>query len=634
MKRILAILFALCLILVVGCENQVKKVTPYSSSIDTSSEPTDDFGEVDDGDDIGNNDYNYNNTNTDKHKNSRVNSSTDNATDNSTDDGEDSNTNSSDNNSTAKDNGSTNSTVSSDKSNSSTNSSSKPKKYYEVSGGQDAYLTLLADDSEEVTTTVHVEKGTSVPTLKTKWRTMNFVPVESKIEDQATALRNEILNSGNTAEYYTWTGKTYYVSPDGDDANDGLSEKTAVKTMDADVFFMNPPQPGDAVLFERGGLWRLTSRIKVKKGVTYGSYGKGEKPTLYGSAHNYADEKYWFASRKANVWKVTVPDGRDIGLMVFNHGELVGRKTKNGITTLEENGDFYYNYNDDTVYVYFDKGNPGKYYSDIEIGNTICAFGGSADDFVIDNFKIKYFGQGGMYFSAGTHNTAITHCEIGFIGGYQEGTSRAGNCVQQWNNGANQYVAYNWMYQPYDTGYTFQGNDTFMPEVDDTGKALVDEDAYYNDITVEYNLFEYCNYAIEAWHSSRGADHDFPIVQIKNFKIQHNIMRFSGYGWGGMHRPAFTGYAFYVGKRNFKNAKNCLITDNIFDLASRSLVYWNFQGFNLGDWTITGNTFYQSENRRNEGLWYGGVRYAYNQSDLESAVGIFDSTPKQVVWVE
>lgn len=588
MKKILAVLLALGLILAVGCEGEVKKnITPYSSTVETGTDEPIDDGDTDIDDytnsNTGDNGGNYNG---------------------------------------GKNNGNSNKkTVDAQKS-------------YSVSGGVDQYLSLMEDDdSSETETTVMVEKGTSVPTLKTKWRTMNFVPIESKIEAQATELRNKILNSENTEKYYKWTGKTYYVSPTGNDSNDGLSKKTAVQTMDADVFFMNPPQPGDAILFERGGLWRLTNKIKVKDGVTYGSYGKGEKPTLYGSAHNYADEKFWLASRKANVWKVTVPDV-DIGLVVFNHGELVGRKRLNGVTTLEENGDFYYNSLDDTVYLYCDKGNPGKYYKDIEIGLTTTAFGGDKDNVVIDNFKIKYFGQGGIYFGAGTHNTKITNCELGFIGGYKTNYARAGNCLQQWNNADRQYIAYNWMYQPYDTGYTFQGNDTYVPEVDDQGKPLIDEDSYYSNITVEHNLFEYCNYGVETWHSNRSAEHDFPIVPIVNFKMQNNIMRYSGYGWGGMQRPDFTGYHYYVGRRNFKNAKNCLITNNIFDLSSRSMVYWNFGGFNLGDWTITGNTYYQSKNRRNEAVWYGSVKLAYDQSTLESAVSVFDSAPKLVSWVE
>ena len=507
----------------------------------------------------------------------------------------------------------------------------KAKGSYQLTGGDDLSLYLMGDEEETVVTSL-VEKGTSVPTLQTKWRTMNFVPVESQIEAQATEMRNNIINSANTDQYYTWTGKTYYISPDGNDNNDGLSPKNAVQTIDADVFTLNPPQPGDAILFERGGLWRLTNRIRALEGVTYGSYGTGEKPTFYGSAYNYADEKFWLASKKAYVWKVTVPD-IDIGNIVFNHGELVGRKRLNGVTSLENDGDFYYNNNDDTVYLFYKGGNPGKCFDDIEICLTVAAFGSAKSNLVIDNFKIKYFGQGGVYFGAGTVNTAVTHCEFGFLGGYKTSDARAGNCVQQWNNCDTQRVADNWMYQAYDTGYTFQGSDNYGPAVDDNGVKLIGDKMVYKDITVENNLIEYCNYAIEAWHGDNSDD--LPCeAQILNFKLQNNILRYSGYGWGGMQRSDFTGYNFYVGRRNFKNAKGCVISGNIMDLSSRSLVYWNYSGVRLGEWTIKDNIFYQSKNQRNEGVWSGTIKYSYDQATLESAVSIFDSAPGKVTWVE
>lgn len=44
---------------------------------------------------------------------------------------------------------------------------------------------------------------------------------------------------------------------------------------------------GDAVFFERGGLWR--GYLDCAEGVTYSAYGQGEKPRIYGSPENGAD---------------------------------------------------------------------------------------------------------------------------------------------------------------------------------------------------------------------------------------------------------------------------------------------------------------------------------------------------------
>ena len=63
--------------------------------------------------------------------------------------------------------------------------------------------------------------------------------------------KNEILNSGTAV---TVTGKSYYVSNEGDDNNDGLSAVTPWKTLskvsNADL------NPGDGVFFRRGDLFR------------------------------------------------------------------------------------------------------------------------------------------------------------------------------------------------------------------------------------------------------------------------------------------------------------------------------------------------------------------------------------------
>ena len=78
---------------------------------------------------------------------------------------------------------------------------------------------------------------------------------------------------------------TYHVSPQGNDANDGKSPAKAWKTVakvNATTF-----QPGDQILFARGGEWRdslkASSNGAPGRPVTYGAYGKGEKPKFSGS---------------------------------------------------------------------------------------------------------------------------------------------------------------------------------------------------------------------------------------------------------------------------------------------------------------------------------------------------------------
>jgi len=78
---------------------------------------------------------------------------------------------------------------------------------------------------------------------------------------------------------------TYYVSPKGDDAKDGQSQATAWKTCQkvSSAAF----QPGDIVLFARGGEWRerlsASSSGAAGNPITYDAYGDGAKPRFLGS---------------------------------------------------------------------------------------------------------------------------------------------------------------------------------------------------------------------------------------------------------------------------------------------------------------------------------------------------------------
>lgn len=78
---------------------------------------------------------------------------------------------------------------------------------------------------------------------------------------------------------------TYYVSPQGQDANDGRSPEKAWKS--AARVNATPFAPGDQVLFARGGEWResllASSSGAADRPIVYGAYGTGAKPRFWGS---------------------------------------------------------------------------------------------------------------------------------------------------------------------------------------------------------------------------------------------------------------------------------------------------------------------------------------------------------------
>jgi len=122
----------------------------------------------------------------------------------------------------------------------------------------------------------------------------------------------------------------YYVSPSGDDANDGLSPsrpwRTASKVNSAQL------PPGAHVLFMRGGEWR--EQLRPSTGgtpalpVVFGSYGSGMKPKFWGS-DEIAPASFEPAG-EAGVYRVTLPQPTTVNSVQADHSFLRSAKLAAG----------------------------------------------------------------------------------------------------------------------------------------------------------------------------------------------------------------------------------------------------------------------------------------------------------------
>lgn len=550
-------------------------------------------------------------------------------------------------------------TVSADESqvddNVSNNGSKKGKGSVNMSGdSSDSFIVIDDEEDENANQVQVVESGTAVSTLATPWDKVTVSHPAGNTDAAADKLRNAILNSTSN---YNISGTTYYFSPKGDDNNDGKSPAKAKKTTVA--LAAMSLREGDAVLFERGGVWRLSRAIKCAAGVTYGAYGSGEKPAFYGSIYNYADPIFWTATNLKNVWSVSVSD-TDIGLLVINHGEIVGRKTKNGLLDLSKNGDFYFNRAHSILYLYYDGGNPGKKCKDIELCLNKAAFDvNRVSDVTIDNVKVKYFARLGIDLAA-ADNSKVTNCEVGFIGGaYQNSNTRLGNAIQMWQGCDGHLVENCWTYQIYDTGVTFQG-DSLNPIT--RAKRGTHEEDYLN-ITYRNNLIEYCALSIELWHGNHNsADNrswEYTDAVFKNIHIENNISRFAGYGWSSLpgQRPDPHGEHIIMYAHAYPYARDVYIENNLFDICDAWICRWQFNleykedtndatrkkvdgvvvpidnAHKNGIWTIRNNTYYHAKNKAGGLIWYGGQKTGSGQAALENALKNFDSSPAKVVWI-
>lgn len=125
----------------------------------------------------------------------------------------------------------------------------------------------------------------------------------------------------------------YYVdSVSGDDANDGLSEKTPWKSLDklnATLF-----QPGSKILFKRGGVWngqfRPNGSGKAEAPIIVDAYGAGtSKPIINGGGISNLDTGNAFAEGAVHLYNVSFWELNN--LEVTNKGPEVANASRAGI---------------------------------------------------------------------------------------------------------------------------------------------------------------------------------------------------------------------------------------------------------------------------------------------------------------
>lgn len=390
--------------------------------------------------------------------------------------------------------------------------------------------------------------------------------IASNFDAQAAKIRNAVLSAGDSVSV---SGKKWYISNKGSDSNGGTSPSDAWATSAALKQYKDNIKSGDAVLFERGGVYR--GKFETKSGVYYGAYGNGDKPCIYGSVK--AGDGKW-TNKGGNIWCYESETfTEDTGGIFFDHGKAIGNK-KASVDELQAEYDFALQ--GGRVYLYMSK-NPTEAYKSIEIAvnGHLISVPGTASDVIIDNLTIKYCGGHGIRTNNGSKNVTVKNCEIAYIGGSylsSDGT-RYGNGIEMWQGIENMTIKNCWIYQIYDSGVTHQGPDAYKVK----------------NVLVSGCLIEYCGFgSIEYWHN-QGAYNS-----IENVEYSDNVMRFAGFGWGAGRQGI--GYHIHSnGATNDNKATNFVIKNNIFDLAPRML--FDIRGGAGTMPTLSGNTYSQYDGR-------------------------------------
>lgn len=370
------------------------------------------------------------------------------------------------------------------------------------------------------------------------------------------------------------TGATYYVNAGiGSDSSDGLSPNSAWRTIER----VNSAalKPGDRVLFNRGGVWR--GQLRPVSGneagrITYGAYGRGFKPRIFGSAER--DTESDWQDQGGHVWR---SDGFsiDVGNIIFNGGKAVGIKVwkREDVNSPLR---YWYDKEHSALFLHCEQ-NPAKLYSSIECALTRHIIDESNRSWVTyTDLDFRYGGAHGIG-GIGTSHIIVRNCDLSYIGGGHQFTDknghpvRYGNGIEFWDSAHDNLVEGCRLWEIYDAALTNQGFDKNSQ----------------TDITYRNNIIWNSEYSFEYWN--RPGD-----SITRNIHFENNTCVNAGHGWSHAQRPDPTGrhLMFY---ENSAKTSSFFVTGNIFyQTQVDSQVCLDLRNDWSKDLTMDNNCLYQA----------------------------------------
>lgn len=329
----------------------------------------------------------------------------------------------------------------------------------------------------------------------------------------------------------------HYLSPDGDDAADGLSPNSAWKTISHlnQRFADGTIGAGGTVLFECGRTFH--GKIRPPHGLdpkgaplTIGAYRTGSdvrRPTI--SSYKRLTIEAGWKKFGGSVWSVDLSNekfgqthsgydgaeggGGNVGFLKVDgtiHGKRVFQRTQ-----LAAPWDFYCEGN--VLYVWA-TANPATLSNDIQAS---CDGACIAAQNALRVTHLRLEGSGGHGVQGSASNVRVDDCEFAELGGaLLYDTTRYGNGFEAWIDSADVLVEKNVFHDIYDVAMTAQGGP-------DSSKGS------WTNIRYRNNLVYLCNQSFEFW-SDGNPTKDPGFVGCV---VECNTCLYAGYGWSSNVRP-------------------------------------------------------------------------------------------------
>jgi hypothetical protein len=329
-------------------------------------------------------------------------------------------------------------------------------------------------------------------------------------------------------------GRTFYVSPSGDDNATGQGQGTPWRTITHvnERMANGAVGPGDTVLFQRGqtfyGKLRPPSGTSPDAAVlTIGAYGTGTRPKI--SSYKLLTAAGGWRQAGAGTWSVDLSTanagvthygydggqggGGNIGFLNVD-GTVHGRR-RFQLADLVGQWDFYCS---GTVLYVRSTANPATLAGDLR-----AACDGSCVQLrnALRITGLRFVGGGGHGAQGTAANVRVDDNEFDELGGaLLTGTTRYGNGVEAWIGSADVTVERNIFANIYDVALTAQGGP-------DSGTGA------WRNLVYRNNLIYLCNQSVEFWSAGNpGSDPGFV-----NCVVECNICLYAGYGWSAAVRP-------------------------------------------------------------------------------------------------